>query len=100
MVVRITYPLNSLTWEEQQEAQPNGVRLLYFYGDMPDYDERMKKAWRPGATAEVFNYTCLEGAGIIADRIRGAWLPFDAKLSKPESEKASKRERQKGNRLY
>lgn len=79
--------------------QPSGTLALYFYGDMSDYEERMKKAWRPGATAEVFNYTCLEGVAIAADRIRGAWLPFDAKPSEPEGKEAPETKRKKRNRF-
>lgn len=72
LIVQITYPLESLNWEEQARMRDLTLNL-FFYGDLPDFEQRMTKAWRAGARAEFFRFNCHhEGAQVAGDKI-GQW---------------------------
>jgi len=72
-IVKIKYPKESLTEVELEKGVSSFVDYLYFYGNGDDYDERMIKAWRPGAVCEVFAVS-LENMGMKkAGKIFGAW---------------------------
>jgi hypothetical protein len=91
LVMKITYPKNSLTHEESDKLLNGMTYTLYFYGDCEDCEERMRKAWRPGATAELHWCTMVQGDSIAADPKRpGEWLPLHRPFSDDVSEHHTK----------
>lgn len=86
MAVRIFYPENSLSKEEQLDVcyGTKHTHTLYFYEGFTDdeYFKRLAKVWRPGATAAVFSYEVASNVVTMkADKKRGQWLPLDAPFS-------------------
>lgn len=54
LIIKIHYPLESLTIKEIQKGALPYTRYIHCYDGEQDFNERMQAAWRPGATAEVF----------------------------------------------
>lgn len=72
LVVKLTYPRSSLT-EDEQYTYSSLTRYLYFYGHCDDYEERMKKVWRPGAKAQLITFKRDCKMNLVADKERGVW---------------------------
>ncbi len=98
MAVRIFYPENSLSKEEQLDVcyGTKHTHTIYFYEGFTDdeYYKKLAKVWRPGATALVFSYeVCDDVVKMKADKKRGQWLPFDTPFSEGVSYDQTERKR-------
>ncbi len=58
LIVKVTYPENSLTLDEQKSFHSATQQFVYFYGpeDIKQHlDFKLNKLWRPGAIAEFYD---------------------------------------------
>ena len=76
LIVKISYPENSLSKEEQKSLHTFNTRYLYFYGtdDVTlHFDSYMAKAWRTGATALLYDVDTSPRSAMKTKKARGQW---------------------------
>jgi hypothetical protein len=76
-VVKIIYDQNYLSEDEKLVYGNHGryYRYLYFYEPVEDFKDRMAKAWKPNAYAEIFEFFSVHIASSTAQDLKGRWEP-------------------------